>query len=189
MLNGRQRHIRLSHWTARSGQLAVVAYLLLLLTACSQSLSDYQSSGPEFDLKRYFDGKILAWGMVSDRSGVVKRRFKATIDASWQGDIGVLDEHFQFDDGEQQRRVWNLSKQGNNYTGTAGDVVGQAAGSVVGFALNWRYQLTIDIDGEAWTLGVNDWLYQLDDNVVVNVGTLTKFGFEVGQITLFMQKQ
>ncbi|MBW8191920.1 DUF3833 domain-containing protein [Neiella marina] len=166
-----------------------VIALSFLIAGCSQSLSDYKQTTPAFDLKQYFDGDIKAWGLVTDRNGLVKRRFTATINASWQGDQGVLDESFEFDDGERQHRLWRLTKIGDQYTGSAGDVVGEAAGSVVGFAMNWQYQLMIEVDGEPWTVGVNDWLYQLDDDVVINIGKLTKFGIEVGQITLFMQKQ
>ncbi|MCM2680005.1 DUF3833 domain-containing protein [Echinimonas agarilytica] len=169
--------------------LFVIAIALWGLLGCSQQLSDYQGREDAFDLRSYFDGDLKAWGTVSDRNGVVKRRFTATIKATWQGDKGTLDEVFEFDDGERQTRVWTLTRSNNAYTGTAADVEGQAQGSVVGFAMNWNYDLQIVVDGEKWTVGVNDWLYQIDKNVVMNVGELTKFGFKVGQITLFMQKQ
>ncbi|MBD1388524.1 DUF3833 domain-containing protein [Neiella sp. HB171785] len=163
--------------------------VLVAMTGCTQSLNDYQGQPDKLDVKNYFDGKLMAWGIVSDRSGTVKRRFTATIDASWQGNTGVLDEVFQFDDGEQQTRVWQLTVDGDEISGTAGDVVGEASGSVVAYAMNWQYDLTIEVDGEEWVVGVNDWLYQIDDDVIINIGTLRKFGLEVGQVVLFMQKQ
>ena len=160
-----------------------------LLVACSQSLSDYQNTTPKLDLKEFFQGEIKAWGVIAGRDGTIKRRFTATISASWQGDNGTLDETFLFDDGEQQTRIWTLEKRGDSYIGTAGDVVGIATGKVAGFAMNWSYVLKIPVDGSVWQFKVNDWLYQLDENVVMNQGVMTKFGVEVGQITLFMQKQ
>ncbi|GGA68556.1 hypothetical protein GCM10011369_07740 [Neiella marina] len=175
--------------TVKPMLLVIVAVMVVVTVGCSQSLNDYQGQTGELDVKQYFDGKLMAWGIVSDRSGVVKRRFTATIDASWQGDTGVLDEVFQFDDGEQQTRIWQLSVNGDEITGTAGDVVGEASGSVVAYAMNWQYDLIIEVDGEEWVVGVNDWLYQVDDNVIINIGTLRKFGLEVGQVVLFMQKQ
>ena len=163
--------------------------IMLSLTGCTQKLSDYQHQTPALDLQHYFNGHIKAWGVVSGRDGQVKRRFTATIQASWQGDIGTLDEQFVFDDGEQQHRVWTLQKQGDRYTGQAGDVIGTAQGATSGIAMNWRYVLEIPIDGEPWHFSVNDWLYLVDDGVLFNTGELSKFGITLGYIHLFMQKQ
>lgn len=170
-------------------KLFITLLLSLSLIGCSQSLSDYQGSAPKLDLKTYFDGEIKAWGVVAGRDGTIKRRFSATILASWQGDVGTLDEQFVFDDGELQTRIWTLTKQGDSYIGSAGDVVGQAKGRVEGYAMNWSYILEIPIDDSVWEFKVNDWLYQLDNEILFNQGDLTKFGIKVGQITLFMQKQ
>lgn len=163
--------------------------LLYFLTGCSQSLSDYQAREPSLDLKSYFDGEIKAWGLVSERDGSVKRRFRATINASWQGNVGTLDETFWFDDGETQKRIWIIEKRGDQYTGRAGDVIGKASGEVAGYAMNWSYQLQIPIDGSIWQFHIDDWLYQIDEQVLFNQGEIRKFGIKVGQITLFMQKQ
>lgn len=42
--------------------------------------------------------------MFQDRSGRVVKRFCVRIDATWEGNRGTLDEHFEYADGE----TWNM---------------------------------------------------------------------------------
>lgn len=162
--------------------------LIVLLSACAAGLDDYKGVEPKLDLRQYFNGHLIAHGMIQDRSGKVIRRFEADIFASWQGDRGVLDEVFRFDDGEIQTRCWRLQAKGDNYTGTAGDVLGQAQGKVSGNALNWQYDLQIQVDGKPMSIHLNDWLYLLDQQHLLNKAEMTKYGFKVGEITLFIRK-
>ena len=94
----------------------------LLASCASPTAADYAAEKPVLDLKTYFNGDLTAHGMFTDRSGKVVRRFVVTMKCSWQGDDGVLDEHFVYSDGEKQQRVWRLKKlPGGRYTGTADD--------------------------------------------------------------------
>ncbi len=83
---------------------------LLLLAGCGSSLEDYRGQGPEWDLARFFNGKLTAHGLVTDRSGEVTSRFRVEMRGHWQGGKGELFEQFYFDDGRQQTRTWFLSK-------------------------------------------------------------------------------
>lgn len=164
-------------------------FVCFLLVGCSTNISDYQSTTPTFDMKTFFDGKLAAYGMVQNRNGKVIRRFRADLIGSWEGNKGLLEEDFFYDDGETQRRVWNLVKHGdNNYSGVASDTVGEATGQSQGFAFNWRYTLAIDVDGTTWDIDLNDWIYQLDESRLINQTEMTKWGFNVGQITLIIEK-
>ncbi|AZU47478.1 lipoprotein [Aeromonas hydrophila] len=91
---------------------------LLLLAGCGSSLEDYRGQGPEWDLARFFNGKLTAHGLVTDRSGEVTSRFRVEMRGHWQGGKGELFEQFYFDDGRQQTRTWFLSK-GRMVTGAA----------------------------------------------------------------------
>ena len=104
--------------------------LAFLVAGCSRiSIDEYAGSSPALDLKEFFDGELRAYGILQDRSGRVTRKFEATITAYWRGEEGTLEEHFVFDDGEQQDRTWTLVHLGDNrYTGQAGDVIGTASG-------------------------------------------------------------
>ncbi|WMS88232.1 DUF3833 domain-containing protein [Pleionea litopenaei] len=171
-------------------RICVMSVLAGFLTGCAVSIEDYQASQPAFKLEEFFEGKLIAWGTFQDRSGKVTRRFKVDMEGSWQGSKGVLDEDFIYDDGEKQKRIWYLEKLSEGrYRGTASDVVGEAIGEVEGFALNWSYDLLLPVDDTEYQLTFNDWMYLLDERSVINKASVTKFGIEVGQVTLFIQKQ
>jgi hypothetical protein len=167
-----------------------VLLICLLLTGCSQvTIDDYRGSSPGLDLKTFFDGELSAYGILSDRSGRVTRKFSASISASWNGDEGVLEEHFLFDDGEVQDRTWRLTHLGDNrYTGTAGDVVGNAEGRIAGSVFNWQYRLDVPWQKDSIVLNLDDWLYLVDENHLINRTVMRKFGFRVGELTLVIEK-
>ncbi len=163
--------------------------LLSSLVACSPAVTHYQAKTPTLDLRRYFDGQVRAWGMVQDYRGVVTRRFTVDITGQWQGDTGTLDEHFLFDDGEKQFRRWTLTRiDERHYRGTADDVVGEAEGELAGNALRWRYTLRLPVDGDSYDIAFDDWMFQLDEQRLFNKATLSKFGFTVGEVTLFFER-
>ncbi len=86
-----------------------VGLAVLLLASCAATDPQrYAQQKPALDLKRYFNGVIDGHGMVLDRSGEVTRRFVVTIHASWQGEVGTLDEDFVWSDGVKEKRVWTL---------------------------------------------------------------------------------
>lgn len=170
-------------------QLTPLFFIWLLFTGCSAQLSDYEQSTPSFDMQDFFNGKLKAYGMIQDRSGKVLRRFEADLSGSWQGNEGILDEDFYYDDGEIQKRLWRLTKHPDgHYTGTASDVIGTASGHATGYAFNWHYTLAITVDGRNWNINLNDWLYQLDNKRLINRTEMKKWGFKVGDITLMIEK-
>jgi hypothetical protein len=153
-------------------------------------VSDYRAEKPVLDLQRYFNGRVRAWGTFTDRSGKVVRRFTVVIDCSWNGDDGVLDEDFSYSDGTRQRRVWRIHKgPGGVYTGRADDVVGEAQGQASGNALRWNYTLALPVDGRVWHVQMDDWMVLVDDDVMVNKTTMSKFGITLGQVTLFFSRK
>lgn len=162
--------------------------MLTTLLGCSTTIDDYSGVEPKLDLSQFFNGHLEAYGIVQDFKGKVTRRFKADILGHWQGNQGVLDELFIFDDGEEQQRCWRLQKNGQQYSGTAGDVIGEASGRVAGNALNWRYRLAVPVDGKVWHIDLNDWMYLVDESNLINRAKMMKFGLEVGQITLYIRK-
>ncbi len=169
----------------------MVLVMALLLAGCGTvPVETYRNEKPVLDLKTYFNGTVDAWGLFQDRSGKVVKRFTVRIDAKWQGDTGVLDEHFEYSDGSKSRRVWTITKTGDNrYRGTADDVVGEAIGEVSGNALRWRYVLKLDVDGRTWEVDFDDWMYQMDDQVMLNRSAMSKFGIYLGEVTLAFRKR
>lgn len=167
----------------------VFIIFVMLLAGCSTSIDDYQGTSPDFKLFEYFDGTVMAWGMLQDRSGRQTRRFEVTIQGRVQGDILTLEEDFIFDDGEKQQRTWVITRHNDgHYTGRADDVVGQATGKVVGNTLNWQYVLRVPVDDTTYDISLDDWMFRQDQSRVFNIATMTKWGFTVGTLTLFFEK-
>ena len=132
-----------------------------------------------------FQGKTEAWGMVQDYSGKQLRRFHVEIRGRRGGDTLTLNEHFVYDDGEKQQRVWHIRRTGNGrYEGTAGDIEGVARGQAAGNAFNWRYSMNVTADGKTWLLHFDDWLYLRDDTHLFNKTAMKKFGITVATVTL-----
>jgi hypothetical protein len=165
--------------------------LLLALAGCGAvPVEHYRDELPQLDLKRYFDGTIDAWGMFQDRNGKVVKRFQVRIDARWSGNTGTLDEHFEYSDGARSRRVWTITRlDEHRYVGTAADVVGEASGLAYGNALRWQYVLNLEVDGTTYAVDFDDWMYLMDDQVMLNRSAMSKFGVHLGEVTLTFRKR
>jgi len=161
------------------------------LAGCAgPQVSDYSQHKPELDLRTYFNGEVQAWGVFTDRSGAVVKRFKVQMDCQWQGDEGVLDEAFVYSDGTQQRRIWRLKALPNGrYEGRADDVVGLAYGQTSGNAFRWQYTLALPVDGSVWNVEFDDWMFLMDDSVMINKAVMSKFGIRLGEVTLSFKRR
>jgi len=162
---------------------------IYFLTGCAASIQDYRNESPKLAMEDYFNGPLEAWGMVQDFSGKVTKRFYVKMTGTWEGDEGTLDEHFVYADGKKQRRIWNLKKIGHNeYTGTADDVIGTASGIAEGNALRWHYTLELPVDDQIYHIGFDDWMFRINDEIVINRSVMKKFGVTVGEVTLVFQR-
>jgi len=162
-----------------------------MLSGCSaHNLERYKDAKPEMDLKEYFTGPIKAWGLIQDRKGQVTRRFDVDMVGTWEGDVGTLEEDFKYYDGEVQKRIWTIKKLPNGkYTGTAGDILGQADGELQGNAVRWAYRMDLPVGGKTYRLTFDDWMFLMNDGVLINRSYIKKFGITFAELTLFMQKQ
>jgi hypothetical protein len=151
----------------------------------SQHIDAYQAEKPVLDLRSYFNGTLDAYGIFTDRSGQVVKRFTVVMQCSWIGDEGVLDEAFTYSDGSTQRRVWRVKKLSDgHYTGQADDVIGTALGTSRGNALNWRYTLALPVDDRVFEVQFDDWMYLMTPSVMLNKARMSKFGVYLGEVTL-----
>lgn len=162
-----------------------------LLAGCvGPTVQDYAQERPELDLRKYFNGPLTAHGLFTDRSGKVVKRFTVRMTGTWNGDEGVLDEHFVYSDGTTQQRIWHLKYLGDgHYTGRADDVVGQAHGQTAGNAFHWNYVLALPVDGKVWNVNMDDWMYLMDGRTMLNRAAMSKFGIHLGDVTLSFTKE
>lgn len=167
-------------------KLALLGAAVTLVAACSSPKPEqYAAQLPKLDVERYFNGTLDAHGMFQDRSGDVIKRFVVTMRCSWQGDTGTLDEDFVYADGTKQKRVWTLKKTGDGrFTATAPDVVGTAEGIVSGNALLWKYVLALPVDGKVINVDMEDWMFLIDENVMLNRTAMSKYGVGLGNVTI-----
>ena len=161
-----------------------------LVSGCSSvSINDYKDNKPTMVLEKFFDGRLNAHGIVKNRSGKVIRYFNASIIASWSDGVGTLDETFVFNDGEEQTRVWKLVKDApGRYTASANDVVGSSTLNVAGNSIFLDYVLRIPYDGDTLDVVVEDKMYLVSERMLINESIMKKWGFEVGKITLAIEK-
>jgi hypothetical protein len=109
---------------------------------------------------------------------------------SFDGNVLTLKEDFYWTDGEKQNRVWKIKKiDKNSYEGSAPDVVGIAKGFQYGSTFKFEYDLMIPIKGKNIKVSFDDWIFKQDEEVAINRATLTKFGFKVGELTVFFMKK
>ena len=170
---------------------AAAAPATLLLGGCaSQHIESSAQDKPVLDLRQYFNGTLDAYGIFTDRSGTVVKRFTVVMACSWNGDDGVLDEDFRYSDGSTQKRIWRLRRLGNGrYSGRADDVVGEAQGETRGNTFHWTYTLNLPVDGRVFEVQFDDWMYLMTDQVMLNKATMSKFGVRLGEVTLSFVKR
>ena len=178
----------------RSGVAALLLALGLLAGCASPQVSDYAAEKPVLDLRQYFKGTVDAYGVFTDRSGRVVKRFTVVMTCSWQGppgqETGVLDEVFTYSDGTTDRRIWTLKRSPDGrYTGTAADVLGEAFGEEKGNVFRWGYTLKLPVDGKIVEVQFDDWMYLMSDKVMLNKAVMSKFGIRLGEVTLTFVKR
>lgn len=153
-------------------------------------VKSYQNQTPTLVFSSFFDGPLTVTGLLKNRFGHVQRRFTATIAARWNGNKGILDERFVFDDGEVQTRTWHVDQvDAHHIEATAGDVVGVAKGQNAGHALHLRYKLAVPLRGRQIVFEMSDWMFQIDAKTIINHTIMSKWGFKVGELMIVIQKQ
>jgi hypothetical protein len=170
---------------------AAAAPSTLLLSGCAaQQIETYAQDKPLLDLAQYFNGTLDAYGVFTDRSGTVVKRFTVVMVCAWNGDDGVLDEDFRYSDGSTQKRIWRLRKLGDGrFSGRADDVVGEARGETRGNTFHWTYTLNLPVDGRVFEVQFDDWMYLMTDKVMLNKAAMSKFGVRLGEVTLSFVKR
>ncbi|MEI6719995.1 MAG: DUF3833 domain-containing protein [Betaproteobacteria bacterium] len=163
----------------------------LLLAGCTSIGPEaYIAEKPALDLFRYFSGTVDGWGVFTDRSNKVVKRFVVEVRGTVTGETLTLDEDFRYSDGTTSQRTWTIVRApGGRFSGTAPDVIGTALGETGGNALRWTYVLSLDVDGRTYHVDFDDWMYLQDESVMLNRSTMSKFGIRLGDLTLSFRKR
>ncbi len=170
--------------------IALIVGFLMLNCCSSEKVEYYSNTSPKMDLKEYFDGSIKAWGVVQDWRGRVVSKFDVKMNAKWQGDEGTLEENFlYYENAKEQKRIWHIKKLADNkYQGSADDIINIAEGKQSGSAMNWKYAMDLEVDGKKYRVKFDDWMWLMNDGVLINRSYIKKFGITVAELTIFMKK-
>ena len=165
--------------------------LSLSIASCgSVDVARYADQQPALSLERFFSQPVKAWGMFQKRNGEVTKRFEVDLVSRREGNNLILDERFVYSDGTHQRRIWTLTPEENGrWSGRAGDVVGVAKGQIAGNTFHWRYRLNLPVDDSTYEVSMDDWMYLIDEDTLINRTSMSKWGVEVGQVTVFFRRQ
>jgi hypothetical protein len=163
----------------------------IFMASCSNNkINQYVNNTPKLDVQSFLSGKITGYGIVEDYHANITRRFNFSGIASWVGNTGRFDEKIVYSDGKEESRVWTLTKLSeSSYEAMTPDVIGKAIISVAGNAMNWKYKMNIKVDDSTYEINFDDWMYLMPDGQLINRNYFKKFGFTVGELTLFMQKE
>ena len=142
-----------------------------------------------FDMLRYFQGRVRGVGVFEDRFRKVRLRMAVDTLGRWHGDVFALAESFQYADGRTVKREWRIRRAGENrLRATASDVLGEAEGRIGENGIAWRYRMKVQMKRRAMTMSFDDRMYLEPDGVLINVNEASKFGFGVGRLVLSFRR-
>lgn len=125
-------------------------------------------------------GRTSARGEFRSITGV-RRGFDATLEGAWDGQVLTLVEDFAFDDGERDRKTWQLEQVGpGRFAGTREDVVGVADGFQDGPVFRLEYDVRL---GDR-VVRFRDVLALTPEGHVLNNATVGWRGLRVGSVSL-----
>lgn len=173
---------------------AALMLALVLIRECwagfsAQRPEDYAKGTPRFDLREHLNGAIRCEGVIYGPLGRVASRFSGDFEASWQGNRGIMREHFDYDSGNSQDREWRL-ELGNDGSirAEADDLVGPGHGQQMGSAARLHYRIRLPQEAGGHVLSVTDWMYLAPGGVVVNRSRFRKFGITVAELVATMRR-
>jgi len=171
-------------------RMAILVLAALAIAGCSRTpIREYRDNAPKLALEQFFNGPLRAHGVIENRHGKVIRYFNVTIDAHWRDGVGTLEEHFVYNDGSTDKRVWTLKRTGDGrYLGTAGDIAGQADIEVAGNTMYLNYVLRAPYKDDTIDLAIDDRMYLVAPDVLINESRMSKWGFGVGRILLVIER-
>lgn len=173
---------------------SILLGVILLISSCSSSnnIRAYENNSPLLDLKEFFTGSLTASGVVKNRSGKVIRYFNADLVGSWVGNTGTLKEIFYFNDGKTEYRDWTLQLDEDSpgvFSGSANDVIGISTGTYSGNAIFMEYILQIPYKSGTTNIKVDDRMFLVSKDTIINESAFYKYGIKVGEAVLTIQRK
>jgi len=174
--------------------IALMAALNILRTRYASFMAqvpgDYADATEILNLREHLNGPILCEGVIYGPTGRVSSRFVADFDARWDGNSGVMTEHFRYSDGSEQHREWRL-KLGNDGSvrAEADDLEGTGSGMQSGPSLQLKYRIRLPEESGGHVLDTTDWMYLTQNGTIMNRSQFRKYGIKVAELVATMRKK
>lgn len=149
----------------------------------AQTPEDYEEGHPIFELKEHLKGEMICEGVIFGPLGRVTSTFAADFSIAWDGEKGIMDELFRYNDGSTQVRQWRITAKPNGaFALEADDVPGGGSGVSLGSAVQMRYPIQLPENAGGHVLSCVDWMYMTPDGTIMNRSQFRKFGFKVAEL-------
>ncbi len=171
--------------------LAALAAAGLLAAGCrSLQPASFAAATPRFEPEKFFLGPSRSWGVIEDRFGHPKGRFRTEMLGRQEGAELVVTQDFTFDDGHRQQRTFRLRRiDEHRYQATANDIVGIATGQAFGNTFHWEYTLALHPGNPFTNVRFKLWMYlQADGETMINRVRITKLGVIVAETTEYFHR-
>ncbi|MEM6373113.1 MAG: DUF3833 family protein [Pseudomonadota bacterium] len=154
----------------------------------AQAPEDYAEDALLFDVRTHLNGPIICEGVIYGPTGRVSSRFVGNFDCKWDGDRGVMNEHFVYSDGSEQTRAWDLTLGDNGHIrALADDVEGEGTGRQFGNAVQLKYRFRLPESSGGHVLDTVDWMYLAPNGTIVNRSQFRKYGIKVAELVATMR--
>lgn len=155
----------------------------------AQKPAHYRGLAPNFDPRHHLNGPLLCEGVIYGPFGRVTSRFVAQMHGTWDGNTGVLREHFRYDSGNEQQREWRLTMGHDGHIhAEADDLDGHGRGTTTGPTVQLLYRIKLPKDAGGHVLDVTDWMYLTENDTIINRSQFRKFGIKVAELVATMRK-
>lgn len=160
-----------------------------LATFRAQKPQDYAMAAPAFNVQEHLKGRMICEGVIYGPMGRVTSTFSADFDMQWDGNVGVMTEHFRYNDGTEQTREWTITvHEDGTFDAEAPDVIGTGSGAHAGNAIRMVYNIRLPQEAGGHVLSTLDWMYLTPDGTVMNRSQFRKFGIKVAELIATIRK-
>lgn len=143
-------------------------------------MSSTTKTETQFRLEDFFKGTFYSTGRIYNRKRDLMREFIVRGHATYRKDTLILEEDFEYSDGDTDHRIWQiLCLASGRYEGHTHGLVGKAPVTApVGTKLNWTYRLKLPVRNLNLTFRFLDNM-EMSNNRVINTAQIKWMGLTV----------
>ena len=150
---------------------------------------DYsKDKGPKLNIDRYLDGQLDGWGVFEDNNGLIKSRFRAEVDASWDDDKGVVKRKFIFSNNNSLGRTWLITLEKDDFSAVGHQIEGTAQGKQYKGLARLVYKSKRSFDGRKRETDVVETIYNVDNNSSISILEFSIAGQKQGRAILSLNR-